>query len=176
MSLFSKKNLSVKGKLIFVLSYIIIITLFDSYSYGTIYQQKIKGEGYSNPALSWVFHESSENGIVSVPRYRVIQKSIEIAGLIIIFYYCGLWCTVGLLIAHYLLSFDLLFYIFLNQTQLFGDFEKYNLTYWLQYSYQAGYYLLQPFNAVRFYIMGFFGIIIALGSCFIPNRVKRKQK
>jgi hypothetical protein len=168
------KILGAKTKLIFVLSYIIIITLFDCYSYGIIYQQKIKQEGYSNSVWSWVFQESTENGIISVPRYRVIQKTIEIAGLVLIFYYCGVWCTIGLLIAHYLLSFDLLFYIFLNQTHLFADFEKYNLTYWLRYPYQAGYYLLQPFNAVRFYIMGLTGIIIALIFCYIPREMKNK--
>jgi hypothetical protein len=169
----NRRTISANAKLIFVISYIIIITLLDSYFYGIVYQQKIKQEGYSNPVYSWVFQESNENGIVTVPHYRVIQKSIEIAGLIIIFFFCGLWCTIGLLIAHYLLSFDLLFYIFLNQTHLFGDFEKYNLTYWLRYPYQAGYYLLQPFNAVRFYVMGFGGIIFALGSCFVPNLSRR---
>ena len=95
------KTRSTGIKLLFVVSYIILI----------IYQQKIKEEGYSNPVWSWVFHETTEDGIISVPMYRVIQKTVEIAGIIIIFYYCGLWCTIGLLIAHYLLSFDLLFYI-----------------------------------------------------------------
>src|SRR5512146_285790 len=105
------KLLSAKVKLIFVLSYIILITLFDSYFYGIVYQQKIKEEGYTNSVYSWVFQESTQNGIISVPRYRVIQKTIEIADLIIILYYCEFWCAIGLLIAHYLLSFDLLFYI-----------------------------------------------------------------
>ena len=168
-----RKPLSTKAKLLFVLSYIVLIMLFDSYSYGIIYQQKIKREGYSNPVWTWVFKESGgelEGGIITVPRYRVIQKIIEISGLIIVFYFCGLWCTVGLLIAHYLLSFDLLFYILLNKTYLFAEFEKNNVTYWLRYNYQAGYFLLNPFNAVRFYIMGFSGIAIAMGACFMNNK------
>ncbi len=167
------KTLTTKAKLLFVISYIILITLFDSYSYGIIYQQKIKHEGYNNPVWIWVFKESGgeyEGGIVTVPRYRVIQKIIEVAGLIIVFYFCGVWCTAGLLIAHYLLSFDLLFYIVLGQTDSFTFFEKNNLTYWLRYQYQAGYFLLNPFNAVRFYIMGFSGIVIALMMCFIKNK------
>ncbi len=169
-------NRKTKVKLIFVLFYIILITLFDSYSYGIIYQQKIKRERYNNPVWTWVFKESGgelEGGIVTVPRYRIIQKIIEISGLIIVFYFCGVWCTAGLLIAHYLLSFDLLFYILLGQTGSFDFFEKYNLTYWLRYQYQAGYFLLNPFNAVRFYIIGFTGIGIALVSCFIKG--KRKE-
>jgi hypothetical protein len=169
----NRKTRSTSIKLLFVLSYIILITLFDSYSYGVIYQQKIKEEGYSNPVWSWVFHETTQDGIISVPRYRVIQKSIEIAGLIIIFYYCGLWCTIGLLIAHYLLSFDLLFYLILNKSYLFSEFEKLNDTYWLRYPYQAGYFLLQKFNPVVFYIMGFAGIAAAIGSSFIE---KKKHK
>jgi hypothetical protein len=166
------RNRNAWVKLIFVISYIVIITLFDSFSYGVIYQQKIKREKYDHPVWSWVFKESGgelEGGIVTVPRYRVIQKIIEISGLIIVFYFCGVWCTIGLLIAHYLLSFDLLFYIVLGHTDSFAFFEKYNLTYWLRYQYQAGYFLLNPFNAVRFYIMGFAGIGIALGSSFIKK-------
>lgn len=164
------KTRSTGIKLLFVVSYIILITLFDSYSYGIIYQQKIKEEGYSNPVWSWVFHETTEDGIISVPMYRVIQKTVEIAGIIIIFYYCGLWCTIGLLIAHYLLSFDLLFYIILNKTYLFTEFERLNDTYWLRYPYQAGYFLLQKFNPVVFYVTGFTGIVASLGSCFIGKR------
>jgi hypothetical protein len=120
-----------------------------------------------------VFKETGteyEGGIISVPRYRIIQKIVEIGGLIVVFYFCGVWCTAGLLIAHYLLSFDLLFYIVLGQTGSFTFFEKYNFTYWLRYGYQAGYFLLNPFNAVRFYIMGLSGITIALMTCFIPGK------
>lgn len=170
---YKQNPFSSKAKLLFVISYIVLITLFDSYSYGIVYQQKIKHEGYNNPVWTWVFKESGgelEGGIVTVPRYRIIQKIIEISGLIIVFYFCGMWCTIGLLIAHYLLSFDLLFYIVLGQTSSFAFFEKYNLTYWLRYQYQAGYFLLNPFNAARFYVMGFAGIGIALVSCFIKEK------
>ncbi len=170
---YNHKTISTKAKLLSVISYIILITLFDSCSYGVIYQQKIKSEGYNNPVWIWVFEETGkeyEGGIVTVPRYRIIQKVIEIAGLIIVFCFCGVWCTAGLLIAHYLLSFDLLFYIVLGQTDSFIFFEKYNLTYWLRYQYQAGYFLLNPFNAARFYIMGFSGIAIAFLTCFIPRK------
>jgi len=168
-----RKTITTKSKLFFVIGYIILITMFDSYSYGVIYQQKIKHEGYNNPVWTWVFKETGteyEGGIISVPRYRIIQKIVEIGGLIVVFYFCGVWCTAGLLIAHYLLSFDLLFYIVLGQTGSFTFFEKYNLTYWLRYQYQAGYFLLNPFNAVRFYIMGLSGITIALMTCFIKNK------
>lgn len=168
----NREKFGTKTKLLFVIGYIILITLFDSYCYGIIYQQKIKQEKYDNPVWIWVFKESGaecEGGIVTVTRYRVIQKIIEITGLIIVFYFCGVWCTAGLLIAHYLLSFDLMFYIVLGQTDSFAFFENYNLTYWLRYQYQAGYFLLNPFNAARFYIMGFFGIAIALMMCFVKK-------
>ena len=128
MSIFNKNRKIQKPfiKILFVLGYIIIITLFDSYSYGIIYQQKIKQEGYSNPVWSWVFQESGQeaNGEhITVPHYRIIQKTIEITGALIVFYFCGFWCFIGLLISHYLLSYDLLFYIVLNQTYLFHEFQ-----------------------------------------------------
>ncbi len=172
------RQFGTKAKLLFVIGYIILITLFDSYCYGIIYQQKIKREKYDNPVWTWVFKESGteyEGGIVTVPRYRIIQKMVEIGGLIAVFFFCGVWCAAGLLIAHYLLSFDLLFYIVLGQTGSFEFFENHNLTYWLRYQYQAGYFLLNPFNAARFYIMGFSGAAIALLMCFIPGPQNKKE-
>jgi hypothetical protein len=151
--------------MIFVLGYMVFITLFDVYSYGIVYQQKIKQENYSGGVWTWVFKESGkeyDTEHITVPRYRMIQKSIELIGLLIIIYYCGLWSAIGLALSHYLLSYDLLFYLILNQTYLFAEFQKYNSAYWLQNWYQAGYFVLNPFNPLIFYISGFAGIVIAL--------------
>ena len=163
-------------KVLFILGYIILITLFDSYSYGIIYQQKIKKENYSNPVWSWVFQESKPlplvkgeaEGVehVTVPHYRIIQKTIEITGALIIFYFCGFWCFIGLLISHYLLAYDLLFYIVLNQINLFHEFQYSFAPYWLQNWYQVGYLVLRPFNPVVFWICGIGGMVIALLSCY----------
>lgn len=152
-------------RIIFVLCYIFLITLFDVYSYGIIYQQKIKQENYSSTVWSWIFQESgkeSGTGHIQVTRYRIIQKSLEFIGLIIIFYYCGIWSALGILVSHYLMSYDLLFYLFLGQTNLFTEFQRYNSTFWLQNWYQSGYFILNPFNPVIFYISGFTGIMIAI--------------
>lgn len=160
-------------KVLFVLGYIIIITLFDSYSYGIIYQQKIKKENYSNPVWSWVFKESGSERVnehITVPHYRIIQKTIEITGALIVFYFCGLWCFIGILISHYLLTYDLLFYIVLNQTYFFHEFQYQYTPYWLQNWYQAGYLVLKPFNPVIFCICGIGGIVIAIGTSFIKTR------
>ena len=154
-------------KLVSILIYIIFITLIDVYSYGIIYQQKIKKENYSHPVWSWVFKESANesNGEhIVVTHYRVIQKSLEIIGALIIFYYCGFWSFLGILISHYLLSYDLLFYIVLNQTYLFNEFQFQYPPYWLQNWYQIGYFVLKPFNPLTFWICGFGGIVIALCS------------
>jgi hypothetical protein len=164
----NRKIVRTKFRILFVLGYIILITLFDSYSYGIIYQQKIKQENYTNPVWSWVFKESGQeaNGEhVTVPYYRIIEKSIEIIGALIIFYYCGFWCFLGILISHYLLTYDLLFYLILNQTYLFHEFQYQNSPYWLQNWYQVGYFVLQPFNPMMFYIVGFLGVVIAMGMC-----------
>jgi hypothetical protein len=178
--LHNRRFLSTKGRVLLVFFYIVLITLFDSYTYGIIYQQKIKQEGYSNPVWNWVFEESgggNEGGIVTVPRYRVIQKSIEITGLIIVFYFCGIWCEIGLITAHYFMSFDLLFYILLKQTYLFEEFEKYNSTYWLRYPYQAGYFILNPFKGIVFYVSGAAGLAASILFCLIkPKRSVQNQR
>jgi hypothetical protein len=62
-----------------VLSYIILITLFDSYFYGVVYQQKMAEDThYKNSFTGWMFKEqkSPETGIIEVPNYRMIQKSL----------------------------------------------------------------------------------------------------
>ena len=174
----NRKLIKPKFRVLFVLSYIIIITLFDSYSYGIIYQQKIKQEGYTNPVWSWVFKESEplplDKGEVEgvkehiiVPHYRIIQKSIEIIGALLIFYFCGFRCFLGILFSHYLLTYDMLFYIVLNQTYLFHEFQYQYTPYWLQNWYQVGYFALKPFNPVIFYICGISGIMISILMCFI---------
>ena len=161
----NRKIIDKRFRVIFVLSYIILITLFDIYSYGIIYQQKIKQDHYNNPIWSWIFKESGHEGNsehITVPHYRIIQKSIELIGLIIIFYFCGFWSALGLLFSHYLLTYDLLFYLFLNQSYLFREFQYQYSPYWLQNWYQVGYFALQPFNLVAFYICGIGGIAIAI--------------
>lgn len=166
-------------KLIFVTAYIVFITLFDVYCYGYIYQQKIQAENYKSTFWQWVFSESgSESGgeHIAVARYRAIQKSIEVAGLIIILYYCGLWAAIGILISHYLMAYDLLFYIILGQTGFFSVIEKGLDPWWLKYYYQAGYLIFNPFKTIYFYISGFAGIIIAGIMCYIPRQSKAISK
>lgn len=176
MRLHRTKPVDTYIKIIFVFSYIILITLFDAYSYGIVYQHKIKEENYSNQFWSWVFHETGKETTTEhlhVPRYRIIQESIEAAGIIVVLYFCGLWTAIGLLLSHYLMTYDLLFYLILNKTYLFSEFQKYNLTYWLQNWYQSGYFILQPFNPIYFHISGIMGIVIATAFCFI--KLPKKQ-
>jgi hypothetical protein len=150
--------------------------MMDVYSYGIVYQQKIKQEGYSSAVWSWVFKETGKeegNEHIRVPRYRFIQKSIEILGIIVIFYFCGIWSALGLIISHYLLSYDLLFYLILNKTYLFAEFQKYNSTYWLQNWYQIGYFILDPFKPIIFYLSGFAGIALAVFCSLI--KIKKEK-
>ena len=109
--------------------------------------------------------KSEQEGVnehITVPHYRIIQKSLEILGILIIFYFCSVWSSLGLLFSHYLLTYDLFFYLFLNQTYLFREFQNQYSPYWLQNCYQAGYFLLQPFNPMLFYISGITGIMVAV--------------
>jgi len=160
-------------KLFFAAIYIIFITLFDVFSYGVIYQQKLQKENYRNPVLQWVFEEKTTGeGLIEVPRYRVIQKTLEIAGILLIFIYCGLPAAIGLVISHYLLTYDFLYYVFLNEIHTVKNFDNTFITYWLVNWYQSGYFILKPFNHVYFYISGIAGIVIALLSGFIPVREK----
>ncbi|MCI0449242.1 MAG: hypothetical protein L0Y79_05555 [Chlorobi bacterium] len=172
------KKITSYKKLVFVAAYIAIITFFDVYCYGIIYKQKIQSENYNPPQAGWlwVFEESGSNSAgenPDVPRYRIIQKAVEISGIAIIFYICGLWAAIGLLLSHYLLSYDLLYYIILNQTHLFKIFEKGINAYWLTRPYQIGYFILKPFNSLYFYTSGFIGLAAAIGFCFLP--VERKN-
>ncbi|HEY3251801.1 MAG TPA: hypothetical protein VGK25_11845 [Ignavibacteria bacterium] len=166
---------SVHKKLLFVIIYIIIITLFDAYSFGIIYQQKIQQENYQHPVWSWVFWESGkESGAehVEVPRYRLIQKALEISGILVVLFYCGFPAALGLVISHYLLTYDFLFYLFLNELNNLKNFDNTFIPYWLMNWYQVGYFLLKPFNHLNFYLSGAAGLVIAIGSCFVNEKVK----
>ena len=164
-----KKIQSAYVKLVIVIGYIIVITLFDVYCYGIVYQEKIKKENYSHPVWSWVFMESGqESGTehIAVTRYRVIQKSLEIGGIIVVLYFCGLWAAIGLVISHYLMTYDMLFYIVLGQTDFLRSLKD---AWWLTNWYQTGYFILKPFNSVYFYVSGITGLLTAVMSCFIKR-------
>jgi hypothetical protein len=110
---------------------------------------------------------------VTVPRYRVIQKTLEISGILVILFICGLWPAAGLVVSHYLLTYDLLFYIVLNDTGGFRNFEQSTNPYWLQNWYQSGYFILKPFNSLYFYISGFAGLAAAFAFCFVRGKKLR---
>jgi len=153
-------------KMLIVLGYIIIITLFDVYCYGIIYQEKIKKENYHPPVWSWVFWES---GAEHVMHYRIIQKTLELGGILLVLYFCGLWPAVGLVLSHYMLSYDMLFYLILNPSFI-NELERTVNPYWLQNWYQIGYIILKPFNSLYFYVSGTTGLLIAVLFCYIPLR------
>jgi hypothetical protein len=123
---------------------------------------------YKTQFTGWMFeeHKTSQPGVTEVPNYRLIQKSIEIGGLLAVLYLCGIFPAIGIALSHFFMSYDLLFYLFLKQTAVFSEYEKFNNTYWLQNWYQAGYFLLNPFNTVVFYTLGFAGITLAVTLCF----------
>ncbi|RPI13471.1 MAG: hypothetical protein EHM58_18420 [Ignavibacteriae bacterium] len=175
MKLLRSKFNTPRQKLAFVLAYILLISLFDSYTYGIVYQQKMaNNQNYINKFTVWLFEEqkSSSSHILDVPNYRMLQKTLEIGGLIAVFYFCGFLPAIGILLSHYFMSYDLLFYIILKQTQIFSVYEMYNNTYWLQNWFQAGYYFLNPFDRVMFYTSGFAGIALAITLCFVKVRKK----
>jgi hypothetical protein len=61
----------------------------------------------------------------------------------------------------------MLFYIVLGQTGFVSTLKD---AYWLVSWYQAGYFFLQPFNAVYFYISGTAGLLTAGAFCCIKPR------
>lgn len=169
INILRKRFSSTKFKLAIVLFYIFIITVFDSYTYGVVYQQKMaNNKNYVNTFTVWLFNEqkTSSPGIFDVPNYRMLQKTLEIGGLLAVLYFCGYLPAIGIALSHYFMSYDLLFYIILKQTHVFRYYEMYNSTYWLQNWYQAGYYLLNPFDRIMFYTSGFAGIALAIIFCF----------
>jgi hypothetical protein len=170
---FGKKISSPGAKLAVVTAYIAVITMFDVYFYGIVYQQEIKSGAGTNPLCRWVFVESGREAgdeHITVPRYRVIQKSLEISGLLLALYFCGWLAASGLILSHYLLTYDLLFYLILNPGFI-GELQRSGMEpYWLVNPYQIGYFILKPFNAVNFYISGFAGILIAVIFCVTGRR------
>lgn len=167
---------STEFKLAFVIFYILFVSLFDSYTYGIVYQQKMaNNHNYVNTFTVWLFNEqnSSTPGIIDVPNYRMLQKTIEIGGLLAVLYFCGSLPAIGIALSHYFMSYDLLFYIILGQTRVFPSYEIYNNTYWLRNWFQAGYFLLNPFDHIMFYTSGFAGLALAITFCFA--KVKRKE-
>jgi hypothetical protein len=149
----------------------VLITLFDVYSYGIIYQQKILKENYHSPLWSWVFEGKqsiSNPDEIEVPRYRIIQKSLEVAGILIILYLCGMLPAAGLVLSHYLLAYDLLFYLVLDPAFIFDKLHNAVNPYWLQNWYQIGYFILKPYNGIYFFTSGVIGLLIVSFSCYLP--------
>lgn len=175
IKLLREKYRSTTYKLAFVLSYIIIVSLFDSYTYGIVYAQKMaNNHNYVNTFTTWLFEEQNpKSGFFDVPNYRMLQKTLEIGGLLVVLYFCGVLPAFGLLLSHYFMSYDLLFFIILKTTYIFAEYEMYNSTYWLQNWYQAGYYLLNPFHRIMFYTSGIAGIALAITFSFA--RIKRPE-
>src|SRR4030095_299105 len=175
---------SVTKKLLFVSIYIIFITLFDVYSYGVVYQQKIQKENYKSAVWEWIFKESvipvkggnHSTVHIEVPRYRFIQKTLEIGGIILILFFCGLPAAIGLAASHYLLTYDFLYYFFLNQLHTLTSLDNTFTPYWLMNWYQSGYLLLQPFNHINFIVSGALGILAALMGCIVQIPVLKRKK
>ena len=155
------------------LIYFFAIVLLDSFLYGYCYEIKLRGFELSRglfkfSIFDWIF------GLIKTPvawlfddirRYRVFQKLVELSGLIIIFVNFGWMPLIGLLLAHYLQSFDLGYYVVLDQVDLIHTSYD-HLIKWYTFGGVLWYINSHAYNPIQFVVSGILGFILLsiLGS------------
>lgn len=136
--------------------YILLITLHDCYFYGVLYEKRQSNFFLVRP----LWH------------YRIYQKLVEIAGLVFLFYLFESWPQIiGLLLAHYFMTFDRLYYVFMRQEYLIKEYETHiHAPFWLSYPWQFGFVMwkLNPgakgnnYSAMTFTGSALLGLAVAL--------------
>lgn len=130
-----------------VILYIVIITLLDVWIYGSHEKNPEKFKWLFNPVI----------------RYRILQKLWEIAGLGAIYLLFGIYPVMGLLIGHYCLLYDRLYYLFNRQEYLLFDYQERDVNvFWLRKIWNIGFFALRPFQVWKFNLVALIGFTIAI--------------
>jgi len=157
------------------LIYFVVMILLDSFLWGFCFEIKmlqlpnLKKGIYSFFFFEWlygVFERQIQWLMDETSRYRIFQKIVEVLGLVVV----GIttewnWFILGgILIAYYLSSFEMGYYILMNQVQLPRESNIHLRKWWNV----GGLIELsgQPFNVVLFYIFAVFGLAIMLLTGF----------
>lgn len=151
-----------------IITYYIALVLIDSFLYGYILESRILR--YNMPTGIWKFKINPPQilrwlmvlEINGEPvRYRIFQKILETGGLVLVYFYGGIYQLIAGCIMHYLQSFDMGYYIVMGQLRIVKEYVNPD---WLTKWYTFGYF---GYNYKRFLIAGTSGIIIAILSIII---------
>ena len=150
--------------------YYLVLVFLDSFLYGYCFEIRLKGydtnEGIFKgrfwnriylillPVLKILFDKET--------RYRIFQKALEIGGAVLVCYlYDWFWLPMaGIVLAHYLMSFDLGYYVLMNQFSLLQTSHQH-----LQNWYQVGGFISAieyTFDTWSFVFLGVFGILFLI--------------
>lgn len=150
--------------------YFLVLVLLDSFLWGFCYEQKMlklntnKGlfNGKVFDSISNIIKPITDFLFSKVIIYRIFQKVLEISGLIGIYFLTNSFLPiVGLLLAHYLMSYDLGYYVVLNQFGLL----KTSHTHLIKWYTLGGIVFktdAKAFNTKLFVIFGLMGIALIL--------------
>ena len=148
--------------------YFLALVLLDSFLWGYCYEQKMLKLNTNKGFFNLKVFDSISNLIKPITSflfskviiYRIFQKILEISGLVAIYFLTGSFTPiVGLILAHYFMSFDFGYYVVLNQFGLLKESHA-HLIKW----YTLGGLVFktdsETFNTKLFVIFGLMGILI----------------
>lgn len=150
--------------------YFLVLVLLDSFLWGFCYEQKMLKLNTNKGLFNGKVFDSISNLIKPITDflfskviiYRVFQKVLEISGLIGIYFLTNSFLPIiGLLLAHYLMSYDLGYYAVLNQFSLL----KTSHTHLIKWYTLGGIVFktdAKAFNTKLFIIFGIMGIALIL--------------
>jgi len=141
---------------------LISLAVLDAFLYGYFYEQK-------KNKLWILFWELEFKGRVIVPVYRMLQGTLDIVALYLVYTNGGIIPLIGFIVAWYCMLKEYLYYIFMWQWQEMLNYETYaEDTYWLKRIYFSGLWLFRSgFKFWRFTLSAIAGLIILIISNLI---------
>ena len=141
---------------------LISLAIIDALLYGYYYEQKKNKLWF----LFWELHYKGRN---ILPVYRILQGSLDIIALHLVYTNSGLIPLIGFMAAWYLMLKEFSYYILLWQWQVMLDYENNNEdVYWLKRIYFSGYWLFKfPRDSLHKYTFRKFAISAVTGLILI---------
>ena len=149
-----------------------LLVVLDALMYGYIYEHMILNRDYGLGIFRWSgwrfvwwvkwdwWEWLFEGSFGKVPRYRILQKVIEISGLAAVWYF-GSWVQViGILWAFYFMANELGYYVLLGQMWLPRENYIGKEVPWMRNWFQSGCWLFQKeYSYLKFLVSAFIGVI-----------------
>jgi hypothetical protein len=142
---------------------LIPLAILDGFFFGYCYENK-------QWFKTWLFKEFQFKGITIVPFYRLLQGTLDIIAIYLTYDWFGLWNTLAMLVAWYLMFKEYAYYIFMNQLRYLEIFEEENLNvYWLKRFYFSGWFLFKDKFTVKKFQLSFILSVIILIIGWLVN-------